>query len=365
MGLYGTLDNDGRVLRSIDALKNDFELIVYSYVNDKSFNINNVSIKKRGLRYYQNNPLLDHFLYLIHFIKIAFKVRPEIIYVHDYYLALTGVITGLLTGAKVVYDSHELMIIKNNSKVGFRHRFFSYLEKLSIKRFNLIISANDERAIIMKRCYKLTDSPLTINNIPNFDVLENLITLDEIQFRYKFRISDYKNIFVYQGVITPIREIDIVVSQIALIPDSLILLIGKGKESYVAMLKQKLNFFSNIRFLGQVDLISLYSILRIADYGIISYSNKNLNNKYCAPNKLYEYANFNLPIITSDQRIFKRLFKKYKIGLYTYANNQTFLSDFENFSHLNSFTKEIEKFKATNKWKFEADKLVQYVKGLY
>lgn len=359
LGLYGILDYDGRVLRSIGALKNSYDLTVYSHVKNNGFEIENVKIIKRKLGYYENNPTLSHIYYFFSFVFLAYKLKPKIIYVHDYYLSFTGMIAGFISGAKVVYDSHELLILKKDEKHGFRIRFFSFLERISIKYFSLIFSANEERAIVMKRCYSLKENPIAINNIPSFKQVNDFISLIDLENKFNFKKSDFKQIFIYQGVMTAIRDIDITISKIAQVKDSLILLIGKGNKEYIEYLKHSFKSNSNVRFIGQVDLITLYSFLKIADFGIISYSNRNLNNKYCAPNKLYEYANFNLPVVTSDQRIFKRLFEVYKIGITIQPSDSDFCQSFSKFKELCDVEIEIKKFNSHNKWEYEANKILE------
>ena len=126
---------------------------------------------------------------------------------------------------------------------------------------------------------------------------------------------------------------------------------------YIKYLKDlfEKNSLINIHFLGNLDLKSLYSILKVSDLGIISYSNINLNNRFCAPNKLYEYAMFNLPMITSDQVLFKRTFKKYKIGI---IYNEIKNIKKESYKLINNNLKtEFKKFNDSNKRTFESRKL--------
>jgi len=63
-----------------------------------------------------------------------------------------------------------------------------------------------------------------------------------------------------------------------------------------------------------LPLEELKSVLRHCHLGVITYGMKGLNNQYCAPNKLFEYAQSFLPMLTTAQETFKQVFKEHPIG---------------------------------------------------
>lgn len=383
MVLFGNIENDGRVLRSIDTLKNNFKITNYSYCDDIKFKISKVKLIKRKSPKHKKN-IFELILFTIQFFRICFKNKYDIIYLHDYFLTFPVKLISYFFSIKIIYDAHELIIsersLRNNNfsdeffslnnfknkkyKINILDNFFYYLEKISIRKFNLIITANEERAIIMKKHYNLTKTPEIVRNIPKISNKYNLYS----RFLLEKKIEILKNfkglIFVYQGLISSKRDIEKIVIKLSEIENSNILIIGDGNKNYIKYLKRLFNQKSlyNIHFLDKVDLKYLYSILKICDLGIISYSNINLNNRYCAPNKLYEYAMFNLPMITTNQVLFKKTFKKYKIGIiYDKTKNikeevnaliNTNLKDeFQKFNNLNSQSNESSKlFKALKKF---------------
>ena len=71
---------------------------------------------------------------------------------------------------------------------------------------------------------------------------------------------------------------------------------------------------------GKVERLELYYLLKKSCAGIISYGFDDLNNTYCAPNKLYEYSFFNLPMLTTKQILFYKTFQNYPIGLVVDTN---------------------------------------------
>jgi glycosyltransferase involved in cell wall biosynthesis len=66
--------------------------------------------------------------------------------------------------------------------------------------------------------------------------------------------------------------------------------------------------------LGQVKHRLLSAITAVADVGIVTYPFHGLNNVYCAPNKVFEYAQAGVPIVATDQPPLRRLVEGYSIG---------------------------------------------------
>src|SRR5690606_13896304 len=69
-----------------------------------------------------------------------------------------------------------------------------------------------------------------------------------------------------------------------------------------------------VRILGRVSRAALPSILEQCDVGILSYSYESLNDRLCAPNKIFEYAQAGLPVLATDQVPIRRLVERYGIG---------------------------------------------------
>ena len=364
MILFGNIENDGRVLRTITCLKKKYNITIYSYCDQNNFKINRVKIIKRKSPNYKKN-FLELIFYTFHVFKIIFKNKYDIFYVNDFYLAFPFKLISFFSSSKIVYDSHELLVPDKKDKSNYTNYFFYFLEKISIKNFNLIITANKERSRIMKDHYKLKNIPEIVKNIPNPSIKDELLKRSVLEKKFKIFEKSNDLIIVYQGLISQKRGIEKIVMDLSKIRNSKILLIGNGNEKYIKYLKNlfKKRSMKNIYFLGNVDLKTLYSILNISDCGIISYSNINLNNKYCAPNKLYEYALFNLPMITSSQNLFKKTFEKYNIGI---IHNETENLENEIYGLINNRSNKIyfEKFNKSNSMNSESDKLLKAIEKM-
>ena len=94
--------------------------------------------------------------------------------------------------------------------------------------------------------------------------------------------------------------------------------------------------------------------------GIVSYSFNGLNNYYCSPNKLYEYAQLNIPMILSPQPFLVKVSKKYHIGevIYKDMTTEDKVSLITNmFSNISSYTENLGKFNSDYSFENETLKL--------
>ncbi len=71
----------------------------------------------------------------------------------------------------------------------------------------------------------------------------------------------------------------------------------------------------NIRVLPPIPHKEIYEFLKNYDIGLAFYKNLNLNNYYCAPNKVYDYLQMGLPLISNDYPGLKDVIEKNNVGV--------------------------------------------------
>ena len=352
--LYGNINSDNRVKNSIFSLQKQYEisLIIPCIMNNKNKDLKVHEIKNKN---FKTGPF-NYIKYLIFVLKIISKTKYDIIYVHDYYLSIT-VFSKLFLKSKFIYDAHEL-IIDQSFKKDPRTYFFKLLEKISINFFDLVIAANQERLKIMIEYYNLKKQFGVVRNIPIID----LNGLDQSKLDKKFQfMNEHKKFIVYQGVLSKKRKIESILSIFLQKKKYNIIVAGGGNKKYVDILKNR--FKENFFFVGKVERLELYYLLKKSCAGIISYGFDDLNNTYCAPNKLYEYSFFNLPMLTTKQILFYKTFQNYPIGLvvdtnFNFENFEKLLNDRSLNNYFNNFNKRFNN-------KNESSKLLKMVNNLF
>lgn len=351
MCVYNEIDNDGRVIRSAEALSSCIPitvLYVKSNTEYKNDNFKCIGVARRG----------KGILALLSFWKAILKELKNDnythLYLHDYYLTIVVILLSKNKIKHTTYDAHELIIPEPGKSL--RGIIFSYLERITIKKFSLVVCANKERAQIMHKYYKLASEPLAIRNIS--------ISYDKqtLQIARKNKILNEIRI-LYQGDVSFERGLKSIINLHAYLPEKYkIVILGGGPNlEDIKKIIQDLNIYNKIECLGRRPLKELPEIMAKCDIGIVSYSYKGLNNIYCSPNKVYEYAQAGLPIICTDQPPLKKIIDSYKIGIYVsendfknpavlcnkiielYNNKINFYENLQNFTRNNTAEKELAK----------------------
>ena len=165
MGVYNAVNYDGRAIRSAESLSNTFDVVVISL--DSGLAYNNESFRLITIRstFICRKGILLLLWFWLRFLLQALVCRPDIVYGHNYYMTLPSMLAAYITKSKFVYDAYELIIPERRIRSSIRTWFFYLLERISLKRASLVITANVERARIMKAHYKLRAHPTAIYNI--------------------------------------------------------------------------------------------------------------------------------------------------------------------------------------------------------
>lgn len=291
---YGELKNDGRILRSIQtAIDSGMNVQVVSYSQSADLGLNG---SYRHQHITKPKKMVGQLLALYHAVKYVARFRPDIIHLHDYYYApAIGLLKTVFKKTALVYDAHELIIYPDEKYPNKRAAFFARSEKRNIRYADAVVAANHERADVMKQHYGLKDIAV-VRNIPEFNF--------DLREKKKRQNATDKITLVYQGAVYKGRGIERFIDIVGFAdPRIQLLVIGDGPQlpELKALAEQK-GLAGRVQFLGKVAPAELYKIMaERCDFGIITYTNKNLNNALCAPNKLYEYAHMGLPFITSNQ----------------------------------------------------------------
>ena len=201
---------------------------------------------------------------------------------------------------KVVYDSHELwpdmLLVPEPIKTIART-----VEKLLVRHTDLVMTVNEFIAAELTSRYSLRNPPEVVYNCPNKP------------FVLPKRRMRQTKIALYQGRYSPDRGLEnLVRAADHLLPDIRLVLRGFG------VIEKKLTSLSggrtNVQFERPVKPDEVVSAASEADVGIITYPATNLNNYLASPNKLFEYMNAGLTIVSSDIPFVRKIVLENDIG---------------------------------------------------
>lgn len=179
------------------------------------------------------------------------------------------------------------------------------------------------RTVLYKLWFKLKKRPTVLPNKPYaFPTEEDFVKVKE---EYKDVINKLANkkIILYQGHICADRDLSGIAKAVeSLNNDYILLLMGLDHGGFVEKYK---SITSKILYIGNVPAPYHLIFTSMARVGILSYNDDVLNNLYCAPNKIFEYSYYGLPMIGNDIPGLRYSVEAYGAGL---------LVDFDNVENI-------------------------------
>jgi glycosyltransferase involved in cell wall biosynthesis len=316
--LYGTLEYDGRAQRMLEVLKKLGRVTVVDVADQGVDQTNGVADVRRVQVYLQKraNKISRHILFWWAALRVAQRVKPSVVVAENFFTTLPGWISARYWKSKLVYDAYELIIPDSTCPMSKRDRFWYLLERWTVRRADLVIAANEERASLMAEHYCLKQMPTVMHNIPG--CTKAIARTEEMLRRFPvlFRRTTDEVLVIYQGDISLSRGIARFIRALAFLgPEYRLIIVGGGPDlERLKAIGEPFEREGRFVMLGRIPHRQLSAITVMADIGIVTYPYQGLNNIYCAPNKLFEYTQAGLPVVATDQPPLRRLVENYGIG---------------------------------------------------
>lgn len=202
---------------------------------------------------------------------------------------------GTADSAIAVYDKlKNKKYVLNILELYDKNKFYKkYLGKI-VDGAKAIICCEYNRANIMKSWWNLKKVPYVIPNKPY------LINIDEKQEKEEItnQIKN-KKVILYQGMIAGDRSLINLAKALNNINDKQywLVLMGNNYNNSVEKIK---HIYKNTIYLGYIAAPTHLLYTKYAYMGVANYDYSCLNNIFCAPNKIYEYTGFGIPVLCND-----------------------------------------------------------------
>ncbi|MCK9491178.1 MAG: hypothetical protein M0Q24_03725 [Sulfurimonas sp.] len=239
----------------------------------------------------------------------ALRLKPNMVHCHDTFVLPLGVVLKIFTRAKLVYDAHELESNRNGlTKTLGKMTLFSEIFFWKFIDRLIIVSPSIQKWYIDNIGEKRSEIIL------NTPILEKVNEgIDKKYLRKKFSIPDSSKIFIYIGIFGRGRSIEnfLKVFKAEDITSHIVFLgYGELKEDLVKISEE----FSNIHVHDAVPHEKVLAVAKSADIGLCFIENVSLSDYYCLPNKLFEYAFAEIPVLASSFPDIKTVVDKYNLG---------------------------------------------------
>jgi glycosyltransferase involved in cell wall biosynthesis len=181
------------------------------------------------------------------------------------------------------------------------------LHNHAIRKCDAIFHAEPNRLAYFKQHYDAGETPqYVLENFPAF--IEKIPSRPEPEKEVRV---------IYLGGLGEDRFTFEIMEAFSKMPDHIKLdIVGSGRPAFVADVNSRLSDLDapNVRLLPAVPYRDIPKLLAHYHIGIALYRNTNLNNYYCAPNKVYDYIMNGIPVITNHYPGLVNVVEANKVG---------------------------------------------------
>lgn len=244
-------------------------------------------------------------------LVLALRQRPHVVNVHALALLPLGVLLKRIFFARLVYDAHELETEVEGLR-GLRQRLSRMVERLCMPAVDLIITVSPMIRDWYRERY-CTGNAVAVLNCPTFKDIERRDCL-----RHELGIAPQLAIYLYQGALCPGRGIELLLEWFEQADDDSVVLVCMGYGELADHIKRVAARCPKIYYFPAVPPERLLEYTASADVGFVLTGIDDqlcLNNQFCLPNKLFEYAMAGVPMICSPMREMTALMAEYNIGV--------------------------------------------------
>jgi len=219
----------------------------------------------------------------------------DVYHAHDLNTLPVATALARATGARLVFDAHELY--PELSTLSRRERFvWRIAERWLVRRADRVLTVCQSIADEIERRSRVP-RPLIVHNCPK---VGNGVAATTPSLERKLGLAADTRIVLYQGGFAPNRGLCELVAASAWFDDAVLVLMGWGRlEEELRRQVAVDRLDDQVVFTEPVPRAELLEYTAGADVGVIPYLPIGLNNRYSTPNKLFEYMAAGVPIVAS------------------------------------------------------------------
>jgi glycosyltransferase involved in cell wall biosynthesis len=238
--------------------------------------------------------------------------RPDAVHANDMATLIPGYVAARLSGARLVYDTHEYAV-----GVPYRKAVWAWLaatiERLLIRRCDAVITVSDGIAERLQERYGLQERPTVVRNVPDLPP-----PAEAPDLREQMGIGSAP-LVLHQGAVAEGRGGGNLVRAVAQTDSAHLLFLGADGAFAEGLreLGRDAGLDGRLHFYPPVPLAQLLSFTTQADVGVSLLEDTCENHRLALPNKLFEYLAADLPVVVSDLPEMRRLVTERGVGWVT------------------------------------------------
>ena len=258
-------------------------------------------------------------------LAAALQHRPFAFHAHDLNTMLPALIAGRQTGAHVICDHHEWF----SESVRWSRLRGDYapllapqraanqwLEQLAFRHASAQITVCQSIADEMEAQYGVAAGAVAV--IRNTAIVDRNVPTGYPNLRTTLGVSDAQTLVLYQGGIGPTRGLEPIIEALGAAPSTVLAIRGPAIERYAAdyrALASRVGAAERLHILPPVPSVEVVAACNGADAGLYTVRDICKSFRYALPNKVFEYLQAGLPVLTASYPEVRRLIVDNGVGL--------------------------------------------------
>lgn len=317
MLLVGDISMDGRVQKEVATLRSrghHVTLIQWAYAvrpGDHGYLGIDVVEYLHPMHRSAAVNFLRQLLFNLFALRHLRRLAPDVVQCND----LNTLPAGFLfrRRARIIYDAHELF---PESQTGMRRRVWAMLEKWMVPGCHVYIQPEKNRLAYFATKYHIAPSRIAL--VENFPSARYAFS-GRNRLREAFAFGPEKTILLCTGVFGPGRDLESMISSMTMLDNRFVLvLLGptfKGYDRELAARIAEAHLEDRVKVHPAIPNVEMLDYMHASDIGIVFYKNINLNNYWCASNKLYEFILCGRAVITNDYPGLRAVVEDHHLGV--------------------------------------------------
>lgn len=311
------LHNGPRIIREIEALKGDFEIVAtgttpphlkeVEFIHSDKFIFTHLeyTIGKIYRVFTFNRTYLGKYATTQWKINNLLKqVKPDIVIVHE--PAYLPYVFFSNQQFKVVFNAHEYHPLEVEGDMKWTRtwgKIYDTVYRKFLPKLDLLINVNQEIADQCENEYQVKS--LIIPNASKY-FSSNPKTIK----------SDFPLLFVHHGVPNPDRKLEVMMEAFRILGGNykLDLMLVQNGTAYYQYLERLAQGIPNVKLIPPVDYGQIIPFISQYDLGIYSLAPISFNNQMALPNKFFEFVQARLPMVIGPSPVMSKYVEKYGLG---------------------------------------------------
>lgn len=241
---------------------------------------------------------------------------PDVVHANDANTLVPAMIVCHATGARLVYDSHELWLHRNvRTDRPVAPHVEALIERAGMAHADAVITVSPSIQIWLGQHYPAAARPVLVRNVPQAGPAPDPARgrLHELA-----GLPPAARVIAYGGRITTSRGLEETIAALAhLSQDVHLVMLGYGEPDYLASLDAlaaRLGVAGRVHRVGPVAPDEVADALSDADVAVVHVRPTCLSYRYALPNKLFESIRGGLPVAAADLPDIRQVVRQLGVG---------------------------------------------------